>query len=291
VHDDQRSSAISKAQPRVVYTPRGRSGESSRATFFAHRELIVQLVRRELARRYRGRLLGLLWLVLQPLLLLALYTFVFGVVFGARWPGFEGEETLGFAIVVFTGLLTFGILAETLNASPRLILSNRALIKNVEFPVEVLPVVTVACALVQAIAGLAILLPALVVLGYPLSMAVLALPLVWLSLALLCLGLCYLLSALGVFLRDLEGVVGLAVTGLLFGSAIFYPLSQVPESARSVLVWLPTCFYVEATRDILLRGQISFGEREAVMLVVTLAVAIVGYRSFVWSKGAFADVL
>ncbi len=283
--------AASRGDRQVRYTPQGRERTGGGPSLFSRRELVFQLLRRELARRYRGRFLGLFWLVLQPLLILALYTFVFGVVFGARWPGFESGQTLGFAMVVFTGLIAFSIFAEVAGTAPGLVQANAPLLKNVDFPAEVLPIVSVACALVQALASLVVLLVGGLALGQTIPASAAALPLVWLPLLLFALGTSYLLAAIGVFLRDLEAIVGLVVTGLLFGSAIFYPLSQVPEAAREWLAWLPTSVFVEATRQVLLYGQLSLGTPEWVVCIATLPFAVAAYRIFERSKGAFADVL
>lgn len=275
--------------PRPV--PEGLSPVGALAGLLRQRELVGQLVRREVSLRHRGSLLGAAWPVLQPLLLLAVYTFVFSVVFGARWPGLYGGEMLGYAVAVFTGLVTFQIFSESVQAAPRLILSNPNFVKRVVFPLEVLPVVKVLAALARAGFGLAVLLIFLVASGHAPGATALMLPAVWAVLAAFALGAVYLLSALAVFLRDLEQVVGLAMTAFFFGSAIFYPLDRVPESAQALLGLLPTTAVVEATRQVLLVGELPAARPMLVAVGVAIATLALGHATFAKCRRAFADVL
>jgi lipopolysaccharide transport system permease protein len=195
-----------------------------------HRELIAQLTRREVSQRYKGSLLGMAWPLVQPLLMLTVYTFVFSVVFRARWPSLPGADTADFALVIFTGLITFSIFSETVSAAPGLILANRNLVKRSVFPLEILPIVKASGALVQGVFSLMILLAGMLALGFTPSWTALCLPAVWLPLWLFSIGSAYFLSALGVFVRDLGQLVGVVITALFFGSAIFLSLSAVSGS-------------------------------------------------------------
>ena len=253
-------------------------------------DLTRQLVGREISQRYRGATLGAAWPVIQPLLLLGVYTFVFSVVFSARWPEFPAG-TGGYPLAVFAGLITFGLIAEPVTAAPRLLLGYRELVNRVRFPLEILPVVKVFAALLQALIGLIILVAASIALGGAISPMALLLPVLWLPLLLLGLGSTYLLSALGIWIRDLEQLVGFAMTALLFGSAIFYPLAQVPDSARAVLQWLPTAAFIESTRALLFHGVWDWGVRHSILALACLAVAALGFAAFRRGRPSFADVL
>lgn len=256
-----------------------------------HRELILQLTRREISRRYRGSSLGIAWPFLQPLLLLAVYTLVFTGVFKARWPNLASEGTTSFAVVLFTGLVTFNIFSESVSAAPRLILANRSFVKRVVFPLEVLPVVRVMAALVQAVLGLGILLVGLPLLGFSPRWTALLLPMVWLPLTLFVLGLTFFLSSVGVFVRDIEQVIGVVVTALFFGSAIFYPIAQIPESARWFVEWLPTAVFVEDTRQLLLYGNVPLRPQSLATGGLALVTGVLGFVWFMKAKKAFSDVL
>ena len=254
-------------------------------------ELIASLTRREISSLYRGSLLGFLWPILQPVLLLGIYTFVFSTVFGARWPGIYANDVAGYAVVVFSGLVTFNIFGESIRSSPRLLLKHRNFVTRVVFPLEILPVVQVATALTHAMAGFAVLVIFLLVTGAPFHWTALWIPLVWVPFALFTLGMSYLISTLSVFVRDLEPLVGIFVMGLFFGSAIFYPIERLPDALQTIVRMIPTAAAVDLTRSLLLLGRIP--EPGAVLgaLAGSLATLVVGYAVFMMAKRSFADAL
>src|SRR5215471_18475855 len=195
------------------------------ASFWRHRTLIINLAKRDVIGRYKGSALGLLWSFFNPLLMLAVYTFVFGVVFNARWnPGGTGSM-LEFAVILFSGLLVFGIFSECVNRSPALMLQNPGFIKRVVFPLEGLPWVMLCSSLFHAAVSLVVLaIVMLLVMGslsftWPLIVAILV------PLALFILGLSWALAALGVYLRDLQQTINIATAVLMFLSPVFYPAS------------------------------------------------------------------
>lgn len=256
-----------------------------------HRTLLWRLIQREVAGRYRGSLLGWGWSLLNPLLMLAVYTFVFSTVFKARWPDLEQAGPLGFAINLFAGLIVFNLVAECVGKAPTLVLSEPSYVTKVVFPLEVLSAVAVGAAGFHACTSL-------VVLGLFEWMAVgaipvtaLWLPLVWLPLVLGCLGVCWLLSALGVFLRDLPQVVSVGLSMLMFLSAIFYPLSALPERWQPWLRVNPLVPVIEQTRRVLVRGEQP--EILYVLLGVPLALlgCELGFRLFLKARRGFADVM
>jgi len=257
----------------------------------AHRQLIGQLVRREISQRYRGSALGMLWSLLQPILLLVVYTLVFSLVFQARWPGDFGETTGGYALVIFVGLITFTIFSETVLSAPTLILANRNLAKRSLFPLEVLPLVKVLSALVQATFSLGVLLLFLILMGIAIPWTAFLIPLVWFAMGLLALGVAYFLSAGGVYLRDLDQVVGVIVTALFFGSAIFYPIAQVPNAGRDWIERNPTAVLIEEARRVLLYGEFPLWTESGWVLPLALLFSWTGYMWFMKRKRGFSDVL
>ena len=258
---------------------------------FGHLELVAGLTRREIASRYRGSWLGFCWPVLQPLLLLGVYTFIFSTVFGARWPGVYESDLIGYAVVVFSGLVTFNIFAESVRTAPRLIVANRNFVQRVVFPLEILPLVQVGAALVHAAAGLVVLLVFLVASGAPLHWTACWVPLVWLVFAIFSLGVGYLIATASVFVRDLEPLVGIVITGLFFGSAIFYPIERLPESLQALVRAVPTAGAVDLTRSLLLLGTTPSAGAVLGPLCVSLGTLVVGYACFMRAKGSFADAL
>jgi lipopolysaccharide transport system permease protein len=261
------------------------------SSFWTHRLLILKLAQREVIGRYSGSILGLLWSFFNPLLMLAVYTFVFGVVFKARWsPGGSGS-TLEFAVVLFSGMLVFGIFSECINRAPGLMLANPGFVKRVVFPLDGLPWVVLCGSLFHAAVGLAALaLVMLVAMGalpatWPLIVVVIA------PLALFVIGLSWALAALGVYLRDLQQTVGVVTAVLMFLSPIFYPATAVPQEFRWAIQWNPLTFFVEEARKVLVFGQLPDFTGLALMAVIGLAVAWLGLAFFQHARDGFADVI
>jgi lipopolysaccharide transport system permease protein len=248
------------------------------------------MVRRDVLGRYRGSIMGLAWSFFNPLLMLAVYTFVFSVVFKARWNP-ESESRTEFALVLFAGLLVFNVFSECLNRSPGLILSNVNYVKKVVFPLEILPWVALGSALFHMLVSLAVwLLFYLVVLGLP-PLTLILFPLVLAPLVLLTMGLSWFLASLGVYLRDIAQVIGVVTTTLLFLSPIFYPLSALPEDYRLPLQLNPVALAIEQTRNVLIFGMPPQWGVFALYLAATALVALLGFAWFQKTRRGFADVL
>jgi lipopolysaccharide transport system permease protein len=255
-----------------------------------NRNLIRVLVVREVAGRYRGSVLGILWSFFNPVFMLAVYTFVFSVVFKARW-GTAGESRAEFALILFTGLLIFNLFAECINRAPSLILGNANYVKKVVFPLEILPWVTFGAALFHTLVSLGVwLLFSLAVLGAP-PATMLLFPLILAPLALLVMGLSWFLASLGVFLRDVAQIVGVMTTVLMFLTPIFYPVSAIPEPYRSLLYLSPLTFIVEQGRNVLIFGSGLAWGRLGLLTGLALVVAWLGFAWFQKTRKGFADVL
>ncbi|TWA82805.1 lipopolysaccharide transport system permease protein [Azospirillum brasilense] len=255
-----------------------------------HRALLRRLVRREIESRYRGSLLGVVWALLTPILMLAVFTFVFSVVFQARWGGSTGGKG-EFALILFAGLIVFNMFSEALNRSPSLVLENPSYVKKVVFPLEVLPWVMVLSSLFQVAISLGILLLFhLAVIGLP-PLSVLFLPLVWLPLLLLCLGTGFLFGALGVYLRDLRSITPVASQLLMFLSPLFYPASALPESFRGLLHLNPLTGIIENTRTVLFAGTPPDWTMLGVQILAGLLFAALSLRLFRHLRTGFADIV
>lgn len=265
------------------------------------RELWWQLSLREVQGRYRGSVLGWGWSLITPLLMLAVYTFVFSQVFKARWSDLEQSGPLVFAINLFTGLIVFNLFSETAVQSPSLILGNKNLVTKVIFPLEILPAVTVAAAVFHALTSLVVLLGfqvlnALLSHGWQIGQlsiqpTLLWLPLVWFPLLCGCLAMGWLLAALGVYLRDLGQVIGVTVNLLLFLSAVFYPISALPERWQPLLLMNPLVVVIEQTRQIAVMGTPASLAYVLGGSLLGLLVCELSFRSFQKARRGFADVL
>jgi lipopolysaccharide transport system permease protein len=255
-----------------------------------HRNLIVALTVREVLGRYRGSVLGLFWSVFQPILMLAVYTFVFGLIFRSRWPGGSGSRS-EFALVLFSGLLVFNMFAECLNRAPTIILSNTNYVKRVVFPLEVLPCVTVAVALFHLFVSFIVwLVFYLIAIGIP-SPTVLLFPIALIPLIFFSLGIAWFFSALGVFVRDTAQITGLVTTVLMFMTPIFYPAEAIPVRFRAIAGLNPLVPIIEQVRRVLMwHNGIALGAYLPV-LVASLVVLWIGYSWFEKTRKGFADVL
>ncbi|MCK9172752.1 MAG: ABC transporter permease [Desulfuromonas thiophila] len=260
-------------------------------SFWRHRQLVFSLVRQEVLVRYRGSILGLLWSFFNPVFMLLVYTFVFSVVFQARWDQSAGGSKAEFALVLFAGLLLFNLLAECFTRAPSLILQNPSYVKRVVFPLEILPLVTFGSAVFHTSISLLVLLVfSCFVFGLP-PVTALLFPLLLLPLSAIALAGGWLLSSLGVYLRDVAQVVSLLVTAWMFLTPIFYPVSIIPAEYQLWMQINPLSFLVDQARNLLLFGR-SLDWSSYFWL--TLASYVVAWLAFVWfqkTRRGFADVL
>lgn len=260
-----------------------------------HRALIGQLVRKEIVARYRGSVLGLLWSLATPLLLLSVYTFVFGVVLDARWPrkiAASGDSRTEFALLLFTGLSVFWLFSECIGRAPSLVVAHAGYVRKLVFPLEVLPYVVLGSALFHLGISLLLLIAArTVILGGLPPVTSLLLPVALLPLVCLVLALSWGLAALGAFFRDIGHLVAIAVQAMLFLSPIFYPTSALPESAQLFTHFNPLAVAVEQVRGVLLWGSLPEWRLWLGHMAFSCAAAWLGLFCFERSRGALADVV
>lgn len=261
------------------------------ATAWRNRRLIGQMTNREVIGRYRGSVMGLAWSFLNPILMLIVYTFVFSVVFKARW-GVGGEDSkTNFAVVLFVGMIVHGLFAECINRAPSLILGNVNYVKKVIFPLEILPLIAMGSALFHTLISVLVLLLAMLVLGISWSWTLLLFPLVMLPLLLATMGLAWFLAALGVYVRDIAQMTGMFTMVLMFVSPVFYPVSALPEKYRIWLELNPLTFVIENARRVIIFGQLPDIAGWLIYLMVSCLIAWLGFIWFQKTRKGFADVL
>ncbi len=261
-------------------------------SLYASRPLLAQLVRREVGRKYRGSSLGLLWAFLTPLLQLGLYTLVFGVFLKARWAGEQAVEGLwGFALPLFCGLSVFSMFAEAVNQSPRQILDNANYVKKVVFPLELLSVTGVLTAMFHGIGSLLMCVVMHWVVSGQISPMLLFMPLLLVPYFLVILSVCWLLSALGVYLRDLQQVMPPLMTAFFFLSPIIYSVDVVPAGLRPYYRLNPLCFFVENFRRILLWNEWPDLLEWLQWMFLGLVFMHLSYAVFLRLRKGFADVV
>jgi len=260
-------------------------------TLWSNRRLLDQLARRDVAGRYKGAAIGVAWSFLTPLLMLCVYTFVFSVVFQARWGGELSEGRVQFALIMFVGILVHTLFSEVVNRAPGLILSNPNYVKKVVFPLEVLPVMAMASAIFHACISVLILLLALLVLNGRMEWTSIFLPIVLAPLVVLTVGVAWFLAALGVYLRDVGQITSIMTMVMLFLAPVFYPITALPEPYQAWMSVNPITVPIEQARRVLFAGQAP--EPGPMMLYwgVALMLMLAGYTVFQSLRRGFADVL
>lgn len=257
-----------------------------------HFSLVRQLIQRDIVGRYRGSIGGLLWTFLNPLLMLLVYTFVFSVVFKSRWGGAGGElGNWDFAINLFCGLIVFNIWSESVNRSTSLITSQSNFVKRVVFPLDLLAWVPIGTALFNAIIGLALLAVVILWKVHALPWTIVLTPLVILPCVLITLACVWFVSSISVYVRDVQQVVLLLTTAVMFLSPLFFPIEAIPEKYRPILAFNPLGVLIGEMRKVVVQGQLP----DFVVIVQLIIGGLVAcWLSRMWfrkAKSGFSDIL
>ncbi len=257
-----------------------------------YRNLVRQLVLREVEERYRGSVLGIFWSFLNPLMMLAVYTAVFGYIFQGRFTAGEVEESrVEFALALFCGLNLFHFMAENISRAPTIILGQPNYVKKVVFPLQILPLTSLFGAVFHLVIANIPLLLGLLWFKHTIPWTSVFVLLYFIPLALMTVGISWFLSSVGVFFRDVRVLVGPLVLVLMYASAIFYPFDSVPESYRWVVWWNPLAQIIQESRNAMIFGKIPDFGIWAVITAISVLVAIAGYWFFMKTKKWFADVM
>lgn len=256
---------------------------------WSHRNLLFQLIRRDVVGRYRGSAMGVVWSFAHPLLMLAVYTMVFGTFLQARWAGHE--NSLDFSVVLFAGLIVFNFFSECLNRAPVLIIANTNYVKKVIFPLEIFPWVVAGSALFHVVVSLLVWTVFYLALHGFLHWTLVFLPCIFLPLLFVVVGLAWFLSATGVYLRDLSHITSIVTTVLMFLSPIFYATSTLPAEFQTFLLVNPLTFIVEQCREVMIRGALPNFYGLAIYTGLSCGVAWLGLMWFQRTREGFADVL
>ena len=255
----------------------------------ARRDVFWELTKRDIAGRYSGSFFGLFWSFLNPLLMLAVYTLAFREFLGMRWPNLQSGAD--FSLMIFSGMIVHSLLAECIMRAPVSIVSQSNLVKRVVFPLAVLPCVTVASSVFNAVLSLLVLLLFVVLSQHALHVSVLYLPLIYAPYVLLLCGVSWLMASLGVFIRDITQIAGVITAMLMFLSPVFYPASNLHEPYRTWISYNPLTLIIEQTRQVVLFGQPPNWPALGWYTLAALAVLLFGYAWFQRTRNGFADVL
>src|ERR1022692_4395778 len=257
---------------------------------YRQRNLLRQFTWRNIEIQHKGSTLGLFWSVLSPLLLFAVYAFVFVVIFNGRFGVVPTETRVDYAIGLFLGLALLQLFQEALTVSPLSVVQNPNYVKKVVFPVEILPVAAFGAALFRCLVSLGLVMVACVFWGPGLSSTAWWLPFIVVMLSLLSLGIGWILAALGVFVRDLVPLMQFFSILLMFISAVFYSGDQIPHPFAFRRL-SPLLIVIESGRAALLWHIQPAAGNLVYLGIVSVATCILGHAFFCAVKPAFADVV
>ena len=256
-----------------------------------HRDLLCRFARRNLHLQLRGSVLGILWLVINPLFMMALYAFVFGTIFHGRYGGAAHESAADYALGIFVSLSVFQLFSDSMTAATTAITNNPNLVKKVVFPLEILPAATVGANCLQFAISLGLFMLGAIAFGEGIWINWLWLPALLLPVIGLSYGIALLFSAVGVFLRDLAQIARFLSSILLFSSAVFYGLNALPAAAQRVLALNPLAQALEAIRGVLMWGAAPSPLATAYLYAVSGLVLALGLIVFRRLSPDFADAL
>lgn len=256
-----------------------------------HWELIKRMIWRDVVARYKGSFFGFIWSFFNPFLMLGIYTFVFAIVFQARWGGEQNGFETNFTVVLFVGLIFHAFFAEVIGRAPNIITQNENYVKKVIFPLEILPIIYVGSAVFTATVSFVVLVFVYFLLvGLP-YWTVLYAPITFMPFIPLTLGMGWILSSLGVYLRDINQIIGSLITALLFLSPVLYPVSTLPQKIQLIIYLNPLTFPIEQARAVIIFNQNPDWSGTAIYSLVSCLICYTGYVWFQKTRKGFADVI
>ena len=258
-------------------------------SFLQNRGLVMSLVKREIESKYKATSMGFVWVFFYPLIMLAVYSFVFGTVFSSRWGHSNNADD--FIPMLYCGLIVHGLFAETLNKAPGLIINNPNYVKKVIFPLELLPLSSLITAIFNFVISFVLLLIFLLLFKHTLQWTIIFTPLVILPIILYAMGFAWFIAALSVFFRDLEHLIGVSMSMLLFLSPVFYSTSNLPTVAKSLLAINPISYPIEELRNVAVLGMVPDFYLIAINTLIAFAISYIGLWFFQQLRPAFADVI
>lgn len=256
-----------------------------------HKELIKQTLKRDFIMRYKGSSLGVAWAFLMPILLLAIYTFVFSIIFKAKWGTGAEHSKVDFALILFIGMIIYNFVSEVLTRSPQVILQNANFVKKVVYPLETIPFVVTLSAFFNMCISFLIWFAALICFKGDMHLTALYLPLIILPLLFGALGMSLFLSSLGAYIRDVSQITGVLATILMFLSPIFFSIETIPVQFRGFMQLNPLTYFIEESRNILFFGKSLDLRMNFISLIISLFVLKLGFSWFQKTRSGFSDVI
>ena len=258
--------------------------------FLEHRSLLWEMTKRDVLGRYRGASFGLMWALLSPFLMLCVYTIAFGFILKSKWPH-AGDSKANFALILYVGLIVHGFFAECLVRAPQLILGNPNFVKRVIFPLDVLPWSMILSATFHALVNMLVFVILHTLTAGPPPWTVILFPIVLTPLIVLAAGVAWFLASLGVYLRDINQIMGVVATALLFLSSAIVPVDALPARYHTLFHLNPLTFIIDQARSVALWGDQPDWAGLGLYGLISLAVMYLGCSWFRATRAGFADVL
>lgn len=252
---------------------------------YKNRNVLFSTAIADIRARFAGSLLGVFWLLLYPLLLLTAYSFVYIIIFQARFGQMNGPT---YVLLIFAGLIPFLGFTESLATSIVAVTSNSSLIKNTLFPIDIIPVKAVVCSQTTQAVGLVLLIIASITMGHG-SVYILLIPIIWSFQIIFSIGLGWIFSCLNVYLKDLQNIINLITLFLMMISPIAYTIDMIPEGLRPFLAWNPLYYFIAAYQDCIIQGRFPQNNVLLILMIFSLLVFIIGYWFFCKMKEVFTD--
>ena len=253
--------------------------------------LIRELTKREIYSRYKGSLLGIFWAILTPLAMLLVFAFVFGEIFQAKWHNSSNTNMIDFSINLFIGLGIFWYFADILSRSANIFVSNPNYIKKVVFPLEILSVVSVLSALFHLLIHFFIVIVVLIIAHGGISYEAVYFPVIIALCIPMSIGITLMLGSIGVYVRDLNSIMGVIINMLMFLSPVFYPVDSIPAKFHWLFYLNPLTFVIEESRRVVYEGKAPNFYHLGIFFLSSVLILIAGYRVFLVKKKGFADVI
>lgn len=254
-----------------------------------NKDLLIELIKRDISSRYRGSFMGLLWSIVNPIVMLAIYTTVFGYFLKVKWAG--TENSIDFSLVLFAGLIVFNFFSECINRAPGLVLGNTNYVKKIIFPLEILSWMSIGTSLFNALISFSVWVMFYLLIHKYLSWTIIFVPLIVLPLIFVALGMSWFLSSCGVYLRDIGQITNIITTCLMYLSPVFYSVKTLPDNLKVLLLANPLTFIIEEIRKVMLYGLLPDFQGLAIYTSLSLFGAWLGFVWFQKTREGFADVL
>ncbi|TQR43699.1 ABC transporter permease [Paenibacillus popilliae] len=248
---------------------------------YSYRQMLKSMVLTDLRTRYKGSVLGFLWTFLNPLLLLVIYSVVFSIIMRMNIENYP--------MFLFVAMLPWTYFQSAIMSSSGIIIRNGSLVKKIFFPREILPISTVLGAAINYLFGIVILIPSLIFFGISIKWTISLFPIILIIQTILTLGISYIVSALTVFFRDLEHIIGIIFTAAFYITPIIYPVTMAPEKFQKWFYLNPMTTIVESYRDILFYGKIPSLSNLSVSLITAVIFLLLGQYLFSKMQKRFAE--